>query len=130
MIMNARAYNLDSEHHEQVKLMEWAGMDCKTYPALRSLFAIPNGGHRHPTIGAQMKAEGCRPGVPDLMLPVQSNGYPGLFIEMKRRVGGRLSDEQKVWRNRLTENGYCVRVCLGWEEARAVLIEYLTTKKP
>lgn len=126
--MNVRTYNLSSESSEQRRLMEWAELSRQKYPMLRMLHSCPNGGLRHRTVAAQLKAEGLKPGVPDLSLPFPSNGYHGMYIEMKRRVGGRLSDEQKLWRNMLTENGYCVRVCLGWEEAKAAIIEYLTPK--
>lgn len=125
--MNARRYNLSSEHHEQSELMKWAELNRQKFPMLKALFAIANGGHRHITVAMQMKAEGVKPGVPDLMLPYPSNGYNGLFVEMKRRVGGRLSEEQKQWREMLQGYGYCVRVCKGWEEAKDAITDYLTT---
>jgi len=123
-------YKLDSEHDEQVSLMKWCSLSYGKFPQLKAIFAIPNGGHRHITVASKMKAEGVKSGVPDLMLPFPSNGYNGLFIEMKRRKGGKLSDHQKEWRNMLYGYGYLVRVCEGWEVARNELIEYLTPSKP
>lgn len=124
--MNARRYNIASEHAEQVQLMKWAELNRQKWPMLEALHACPNGGHRHIVIAQQMKAEGVKPGVPDLMLPYPSNGYNGLFLEMKKRVGGRLSEEQKHWRDMLQGYGYCVCVCKGWEEAKDAITNYLT----
>lgn len=123
-----KQYSIYSEHEEQKHLMEWAESQKQKYPQLRALFAIPIGGHRHITIARRMKAEGAKAGVPDLMLPFPSNGYAGMFLEMKKRVGGRLSDEQKLWRSMLSEYGYLVVVAAGWEVAKDAIIEYLTTK--
>ena len=121
-------YSTNSESREQIELMKWAALKRQTYPQLDFMFHVANGGHRHPAIAARLKAEGVKPGVPDLILPFPSNGYGALFLEMKKRVGGRLSDEQKVWRDYLSSVGYCVRVCPGWEVAAAAIVEYLTPK--
>lgn len=107
-----------SEHHEQIKLIAWANsMDLP-------IFAIPNGGARHASTGAKLKREGVRPGVPDLMLPVASCGFHGLFIEMKAE-GGRVSKKQKQWIARLNTNGYLAVVCYGFEDARKCVEDYL-----
>ena len=119
-------YSVNTESREQIELMKWASLARQTYPQLDSMFHIANGGHRHPSTAARLKAEGVKPGVPDLMLPYPSNGYNGLFVEMKRRVGGRLSEDQKHWRDMLQGYGYCVRVCKGWEEAKDAITNYLT----
>lgn len=123
-----KQYSISSEHEEQKNLMVWAESQKQRYPQLRALFAIPLGGHRHITIARRMKAEGAKAGVPDLMLPFPSSGYAGMFLEMKKRVGGQLSKEQKEWRELLSSYGYCVRVCAGWEVAKDAIIEYLTPK--
>lgn len=126
--MKTRNYRLDEEHEEQKCLMEWAESQKQKYPPLRALFAVPNGGHRHITIAKRMKAEGVKRGVPDLVLPFPFNGYMGMFLEMKKRVGGEVSKEQKEWREMLTGYGYCVVVAAGWEVAKDAIIEYLTPK--
>ena len=113
-----------SEHAEQVSLVQWFD---KEFPKLRGrLFAIPNGGHRHPAEAARLKLEGVRAGVPDLFLPVPAGGKHGLFIEMKREKGGRLSPEQKDWLAHLNEQGYRAEVCKGFEAAKAVIQDYFS----
>lgn len=54
----------DREHREQVALFEWVEYQLTRYPELELLFAIPNDGDRHPVVGARLRAEGVRRGVP------------------------------------------------------------------
>lgn len=112
------------EHDEQVALFQWIALE-RNIPELGLLFAIPNGGKRHIFTAKKLKAEGVKPGVPDLFLPVARGGYHGLFLEMKREKGGRLSQHQKEWGEALTAQGYVVVSCPGWDAARHVLLLYL-----
>lgn len=114
-----------SEHYHQCALIEWAGLEGHKEPRLWLLFAIPNGGARHPVVAAKMKAEGVKKGVPDLMLPVAARGFHGLFIEMKDEDGGRMSRAQKEWQVNLMAEGYLHVVCHGWDSARESLLWYL-----
>ncbi len=123
-----RTFNLGLEHHQQSVLIEWCELNRQKYPALDSIFAVPNGDLRIKSVAARLTSEGVKPGVPDLFLSFPSNGFHGCYIEMKRLVGGRLSKEQIIWRDRLTANGYKVVVAAGWEVAKDAIIEYLTPK--
>jgi len=114
-----------TENREQATLLSWATMQTGKYPELSLLFHIPNGGHRNAAEAARFKAEGVKAGVPDLFLPVARQGKHGLWIEMKRREGGRVSEHQSEWIEQLREQGYAVEVCCGWEEASALLVTYL-----
>lgn len=114
-----------TESQEQITLMNWADINKRRYPELSFLYHVPNGGRRSKSEAARFRAEGVKPGVPDLCLPVARGGYHGLYIEMKRRKGGVVSDEQKRWVEELRKNGYCAVICKGWEEAASALMEYL-----
>jgi len=114
-----------TEHAEQAQLLAWAQDAQQKHPDLRLLFAIPNGEHRHWTVARRLKAEGVRPGVPDLMLPVKRSGFSGLFVELKRRSGGRVSEEQAWWHAVLLGQGFMVATCKGAVDARNALIRYL-----
>nr|DAQ77407.1 MAG TPA: Cytosine specific methyltransferase [Caudoviricetes sp.] len=74
---------------------------------------------------ARMKAAGVKAGVPDMFLPVARGGSHGLYIELKRIKGGRVSAEQLAWMEELTREGYTCAVCHGWEEARETILNYL-----
>ena len=115
---------IPSEHEEQSALMRWAELAAHQEPDLGLLFAIPNGGHRHPSVAAALKREGVKSGVPDLFLPVVRAPFPGLFIELKAQ-SGTLSPTQKRWGDLLRAQGYAYAVAFGWEEAKDVLEGYL-----
>ena len=59
-------FPIPSEHVEQVRLFAWAKYACSTLPKLSLLYAIPNGGARHKAVAAKLRAEGVKPGVPDI----------------------------------------------------------------
>ena len=110
-----------TEHAEQVSLCGW--LDAK-HPDL-DYWATPNGGNRNIVTAAKMKAEGQKPGVPDLFFPALR-----LFVEMKRTKGGRLSPEQKYWFDRLPKLGYKVVMCKGAAEAVKTIEEELKNANP
>lgn len=112
------------EADEQTAVIEWSKMIVGRYPDIRLLFHIPNGGSRHPAEAAHLKAQGVKPGVPDLFLPVARGGYHGLFVEMKAREG-KVSSFQRGWLNDLKEQGYAVAVCHGAKAAIETIQRYL-----
>lgn len=89
------------------------------------MYHIPNGGSRTKAEAGRFKAEGVKSGVPDICLPVAREQYHGLYIELKRREGGRLSEAQKLWIEALRKLGYWAIVCRGWEEAAREIERYL-----
>lgn len=114
-----------SEEYEQICLFKWAALESGAHPELALLHAIPNGGKRIPREAARMKAGGVKAGVPDMFLPVAREGCHGLYIELKRRHGGKVSHQQIAWMDALARQGYKVSLCLGWDAARAVIQQYL-----
>ena len=118
-----------TEDAEQEALFQWAERAACTMPELKLLHSIPNGGKRNIVTALRMKRTGTKAGIPDLCLPVAKGNHHGLYIELKRRKGGVVSAEQKVWHNRLQEQGYCVKVCKGWVAAREAIESYLGGEK-
>lgn len=115
------------ESLEQQQLITWASFMEHKYPELELLHHIPNGGKRTKSEAAKFRAEGVKPGVPDLCLPVPRSGYHGLYIEMKKH-GGVISKEQSKWLSNLSGQGYLTAVCYGSEAAESILIDYLSGK--
>lgn len=114
----------ESESSQQKALFLWAASARDKYPQLKYLFHIPNGGLRDMRTAVNLKAEGVRAGVPDVMLPYGCGFRLGLFIEMK--VGkNKPSLEQVDWINYLNSAGYECRVCYSWEDARDAIVKYL-----
>jgi hypothetical protein len=113
-----------TEHQDQCALMAWAAWEERRHPELRLLHAIPNGGLRHKAVAKGLQAEGLKPGVPDLDLPIPRGGFLGLRIEMKRH-GEKPSDVQEQWLADLAAVGHSCHVCQGFEQARDVILAYL-----
>ena len=99
------------------------------HPELALLYAIPNGGKRSIKTARMLKATGVKAGVPDMCLPVPRYPYHGLYIELKRRKGGRVSEKQSEWLQDLMKEGYKTCVCYGSDEAICVIDEYLKREK-
>jgi hypothetical protein len=114
-----------SEHQEQVALIQWA--DYQRFNGMKigeRLFAVPNGGDRHPAVAAKLKAEGVRKGTPDLFLRIPVAGFHGLFIEMKSR-DGRLTKDQREFLETAKADGYHAVCCQGYDAAKAEIERYL-----
>jgi hypothetical protein len=108
-----------TEHQEQVGFVNWFR---GRFPHVL-IFAIPNGEKRAISVAKRLKAEGVSPGVPDLFVPEW-----GLWIEMKRATGGRLSAEQKDMITYLEGIGQKVIVGKGAGAASRQVLEWLDTK--
>ena len=125
-------------------MIEWCALMARhTYPMLKWIYAVPNGGDRHKAVAAKLKAEGVKPGVPDLCLPfpkvAQDVRYGeghyyyccGLYIEMKsKEAKGRVSPDQKEWLEYLNGVGYKVGVAWNADEAIQILEDYLGKPSP
>lgn len=114
----------------QMAVIQWAALNTLTYPQLRWLHHIPNGGMYGATLrerqirGSKMRALGLKKGVSDLFLPWNNGTYHGLYIEMKA-ANGRLSTEQKEFGEFVWKNGYYFVVCYCWIEATKIIESYL-----
>jgi len=104
-----------TESEEQIGFLQWWHAQ---FPRVR-IFHIPNGGHRAMSVAKKMRAEGVRSGVPDLFVPEWR-----LWIEMKRRTGGRLSADQLDWIAYLEGIGDTVIVGRGAEDASRKVLEW------
>jgi hypothetical protein len=126
-IIRKSAPSTRDEHQEQAALFGWAkAHEHEWGGALKVLHAIPNGGYRGVQSGFKLKQEGVKRGFPDIGLPVARKGVHGLYIELKRTKGGKVSPEQHEWHHWLTDNGYLVAVCHGADAAIEVIKEYLS----
>ena len=114
-----------SEHVEQTKVV---ARFRSHYPD-DIIFAVPNGGGRTKTDASRLKNEGVLAGVPDLVVPTARGGYHGLYVEMKRRTGGRVSEAQRRVLDYLQDQGYFVTVANGADEAWDRIQFYMQARK-
>jgi hypothetical protein len=118
-----------TEDEEQIALFDWANRNLSKYPDLEWLYHNRNGGKLSGREAAKFQRMGVKAGVPDITLPVPVGPHHGLYIEMKRTQGGRVTVDQKKWLIRLKANGYKTATCRGWIEAKGVIEAYLNEKK-
>lgn len=122
--MARMAKKVPTEDQEQAALATWLRMKGIRF------YAIPNGGYRNPLEGLKFKRTGVSSGVPDICIPQARGSYHGLYIELKRMLCSKVSDSQKEWINYLTEQNYYACVAKGFEEARDVVLYYLSLEVP
>lgn len=87
--------------------------------------AIPNGGHRDIRVAVKLKAEGVRPGFPDLLWLLPACGYYGMAMELKCGRN-KLSPEQAHWLQWLSDRNYFT--CVVYDdpaEAMGIFKRYL-----
>lgn len=119
---------LKSEHAEQVSFIHAAKKLLRARGdeyMIPLLFAIPNGGRRDARTAASLKMEGVRAGVPDLFFAHPTKSAYGLFIEMKKEKGGRVSPDQHLQMEALRDEGYVCKVAKGCTEAIEIFKNYL-----
>ena len=98
------------------------------YPAIRRVtFAIPNGGKRTPAEGAHQRALGLTAGIPDIFMAIPSDGFNGMFIELKR-PSGILTENQAQTIEWLGSEGYKCVICYSVTEAIDQVKDYLKDK--
>lgn len=108
-----------SEYHEQVKLVDW--MRVAGVPHHHS----PNGGYRNKVEAMKFKRMGTNAGFPDIFIPIARKGFHGLTIELKRILGGKLTESQLAWRDIFVEQGYAWYEAKGSDEAIKIIEGYL-----
>lgn len=120
-ILKAKKRSLDgsnlSEYDEQKILVKWLRDNKIKCASSGNGFALNTQDNVHYV--AKLRATGLSKGFPDLEVFI-GNGK-SLYIEMKRKKGGVVSEEQKKWITWLNDNGYSAKVCHGADEA----IEYV-----
>ena len=120
-----RNETVPTESQEQQQLFSWAAWQAGKYPELKLLYHTPNGGSRGKAEAGRFKVEGVKAGVPDICLPVARGNYHGLYIELKRLKGSKITPEQTAWIADLEAQGYRAVICKGWETASKEILRYL-----
>jgi hypothetical protein len=122
-----------SESDLQIAIFRWAATLEPTYPELKWLHHVPNGGKRDSKTAGLLKAQGAKAGILDLALDVPKWGfevapdYYGWRCELKKPDGKtpKYSKEQAEYAVFLQANGYYVLLSNDFEEVKASLVWYL-----
>lgn len=112
-----------SEEMLQSKCFQWF---WNTYPLLRrTLFAVPNGGHRDKREANRLKATGVVAGVSDLIWVLPNRV---IFIEMKTVIGIQ-SEEQTAFQAQVEARGHMYVILRTVEAFQAYVICVLALYK-
>ncbi|MGM0601376.1 MAG: VRR-NUC domain-containing protein [Candidatus Muiribacteriota bacterium] len=113
------------ESQEQELIFKWIRSNQIKFPKLQLAYSTLNGVRLRPKLRADMKKQGLKAGVPDIVLPAGNKYFSGLYIELKRKKGGKVSKEQKEYLEKLREEGFQALVCRGHVEAIEAVKNYL-----
>lgn len=94
-----------SEASDMTCVADYRNIIANQDPRWQLLTHVPNGGLRHPRVGAQLRAQGVQAGFPDWIFPIPNSLGQILFIEQKFGKN-TLSPEQKWWFEQLTGAGH------------------------
>lgn len=126
-----RAQGHDYEGSEQEALISWLhgewrrGSDVgQAYPVT---YHVPNGGQRSKKTGADLKRQGVKAGVSDLVVMEGRGGLLGLYMEFKATPPrhAALASSQRDWLALADARGYGALHVRGLEEGRRALREYM-----
>lgn len=99
-----------SEFEDQCAVFKALAANEEKFPFLYFIFAVPNGAYRSKAIAGKSKGEGQKSGVPDIILPFQRHGHPGMYIENKAGKNS-LEPNQKRFKEHLESEGYIFKLC-------------------
>ncbi len=117
----------------QKRCFEWfSQMFLETFdPRWFMSFSVPNGAMmggnpKQRMINAvKFKACGLKPGVLDIVTPVQAHGFAGLFTELKVK-NNKPSEEQIYWCKLLTWQGYNCQIVNSFEAFQDLYLWYFS----
>src|SRR6266852_4492356 len=103
-----------TEKQEHLCLMQWIALQ----PKIREIWIHIANEYDGGVIGGfNRKCMGVRKGVSDFYLPLPVKPYHGLWIELKRRSGSKVSLEQQFWIDKMNDLGYLAVICYGFDQA-------------
>lgn len=128
-----------SEENHQATVINWRNWTLnlireshpEQHARLRWLHSSLNGVFLGKSQTIKAVASGMTKGIPDLFLPCAARDaegrvvHAGLYIEMKKSAGGRLTPEQKEFMEHARREGYRIEVAFTWQQAARLVIEYL-----
>lgn len=88
------------------------------------IFAVPNGGSRNPIEAANLKRQGVKAGIADVILLIPRKGFASLCMEFKTDKG-KQSDEQKEFQRQAEMHGSKYVVVRSVGSAIETVKEYL-----
>ncbi len=118
-----------TESKIQQAIVEYFEANVNRHVAFSLLHSIPNGVRVSIGLAMKLKREGLKRGVPDLFLAYPRGRYHGMYLELKKDSSSKASKSQKMWIEKLREQGYYVIVAHGYIEAVKYFEDYIFQNK-
>ncbi len=115
----------DREGKEQAAYFEW--LQKQHLNVWAHAFHPANGGKRTAREAGLFKTQGVKAGVQDIFIDIPRGAYHGLRIELKATPphNAAVTDSQRAWQIRHTEQGYYATICKGLDAAISTTTAYL-----
>ena len=96
------------------------------FPTLpdKLLFAVPNGGSRNKLEAINLKRQGLKPGISDVILLIPKKGFSSLCMEFKTSTGDQ-SDDQKEFQRQVEMCGGKYVIVRSVQKAIELMNNYL-----
>lgn len=117
-----RVRHKESDH--QVTFFDVLRLNERQFPIFKDVYHVPNGGHRHEAVALKLRAEGVKPGIPDIHLDAARRGFHGFKCELKVERN-KLGENQIYFRKRYIEEGFFTHSAWHYAELLAMLLWYL-----
>lgn len=116
-VLNHEEADIQSEFFAQAKIF---------FPMIpdKLLFAVPNGGSRNKLEAINLKRQGVKSGVADVILLVPKGGFASLCLEFKTKIG-KQSPEQKEFQEQAQMCGSKYVIVRSVKEAIEEMKKYL-----
>lgn len=120
------------EDNEQIAFVQYVEHQYRNDPTFKAdlFFHVLNGawiagkGNAKFALIAKYKAMGWKSGIADLHYEQPRGGFSKCVIEMKKKKGGVVSDNQKRYLDAIGKYAY-VQVCNGYDEAKEAFDFYM-----
>ena len=118
----------EDEQKLQKEVSRWLKKELYLRGEPQVYYHIPN--ERKATIAqmSRLKAQGVLSGASDVVLPLKSGEFSGIYCELKK-AGGSPSQEQKDFLNSVAAEGYLAIVVNDIETFKEVFTYYLEQRK-
>jgi len=112
---------LVSEDSELVLLFDW----IRYLPELEPFcWHTANERRCSPRHGAYLRRKGVKSGVADIQIAIPSNGFHGMFLEMK--IGkGKLTPKQLKFLQDMSSKGYYAIWRIGFDDCKKAIEQYV-----
>lgn len=116
-----------SEHDEQSAFFDILRLNESKIPCLQWIYAVPNGGQRHPAVAGKLRREGVKPGIFDVHIPIPQYPAAGGWIEFKFGKN-KLTPTQEKFLAHLISNNYQYAVVRTCDEGLEFVEKYLNIR--